>query len=135
MNRNYLLHSLKQLGEGLYELRHIRYGRQWWTLCKVRKNHKCTIHMEDFASSGDMPLGKAQGAGRSISLAPSSHTRFGCPPGTYSSGKKFSYALVTLEWPMDVFNFSNMPTQLVDPDTSNNQSIYHYPKNYKPFGK
>jgi hypothetical protein len=99
------------------------------------KNHKCTIYMEDFASSGDMPLGKAQGAVRSISLAPSLNTRFGCPHGTYSSGMKFSYALVTLEWPMDVFNFGNMPTQLVDPDTSNNQSIYHYPKNYKPFGK
>ena len=99
------------------------------------KNHKCTIYMEDFASSGDMPLGKAQGAVRSISLAPSLNTRFGCPPGTYSSGKKFSYALVTLEWPMDVFNFGNMPTQLVDPDTSNNQSKYDYPKNYKPFGK
>jgi|GEM_PF-596416 len=99
------------------------------------KNHKCTIHLEDFPSSGSLPLGNTKGTVSSISLAPSLNTRFGCPHGTYSSGKKFSYALVTLEWPRDVFNFSNMPTQLVDPDTSNNQSKYNYPKNYKPFGK
>lgn len=39
----YLLYSLKKLGEGLYSLEHIRWGRQLWTICKVRKDHKCVI--------------------------------------------------------------------------------------------
>ena len=43
MSRYYLSYSLKQLGEGLYSLEHIRWGRQLWTICKIRKDHKCVI--------------------------------------------------------------------------------------------
>lgn len=43
MSRYYLSYSLKQLDEGLYSLEHIRWRRQWWTECKVRKDHKCVI--------------------------------------------------------------------------------------------
>ena len=39
----YLSYSLVMLGEGLYGLEHIRWGRQLWTICKVRKDHKCVI--------------------------------------------------------------------------------------------
>jgi len=44
MKRNYyLLRSLVRMGEGLYGLEHIRWGRQMWTLCKVRKDHVCVM--------------------------------------------------------------------------------------------
>lgn len=43
MSRHYLLSSLKRISEGLYGLEHIRWGRQLWCLCKVRKDHKCVI--------------------------------------------------------------------------------------------
>lgn len=43
MRSNYLSYSLKKLGEGLYGLEHIRWRRQLWTICKVRKDHKCAI--------------------------------------------------------------------------------------------
>jgi len=49
------------------------------------KNQKCTIYMEDLVSNNDMPIGKYQGAIRSITITPSLDTRFGCPPGKYSS--------------------------------------------------
>ncbi len=39
----YLLYSLIRLGEGLYGLEHIRWGRQLWTMCKICKDHKCVI--------------------------------------------------------------------------------------------
>ena len=39
----YLLYSLTRLGEGLYGLEHIRWGRQLWTICKVRKDHLCVM--------------------------------------------------------------------------------------------
>lgn len=47
MKRDYLLYSLKQLGEGLYDLEHIRWRRQLWTICKVRKNHSCAITSQE----------------------------------------------------------------------------------------
>ena len=43
MKSYYLLYSVKRLGEGLYGLEHIRWGRQLWTICKVRKDHKCVM--------------------------------------------------------------------------------------------
>ncbi len=43
MSHYYLSYSLKTLGEGLYSLEHVRWGRQWWTECKVRKVHVCVI--------------------------------------------------------------------------------------------
>lgn len=43
----YLSYSPIQLGEGLYGLEHIRWGRQLWSLCKVRKYHKCVITGEE----------------------------------------------------------------------------------------
>ncbi len=43
MSHYYILDSLKQLDEGFYGLKHIRWGRQLWTICKVRKDHKCVI--------------------------------------------------------------------------------------------
>jgi len=39
----YLPHSIKRLGEGLYGLEHIQWGRQLWSKCKVRKDHKCVM--------------------------------------------------------------------------------------------
>lgn len=43
MSHYYSLYSLRQVGEELYSLGHIRWGRQWWTICKVHKDHKCVI--------------------------------------------------------------------------------------------
>lgn len=43
MKRDYLLYSKVKIGEGLYGLAHIRWGRQVWSKCKVRKDHLCTI--------------------------------------------------------------------------------------------
>jgi hypothetical protein len=43
MSKDYLLYSLKKLGDGLYGLEHIRWRRQLWTICKVRKDHKCVM--------------------------------------------------------------------------------------------
>ena len=43
MKRDYLLYSLKQIGNSLYGLEHIRYRKQLWVLCTVRKDHVCTI--------------------------------------------------------------------------------------------
>ena len=43
MKRDYLSYSLKKLGEELYGLEHIRFGRQLWSTCKVRKEHVCVI--------------------------------------------------------------------------------------------
>jgi len=31
----------------LYGLEHIRYGRQVWSLCKMKKPHKCIITNKD----------------------------------------------------------------------------------------
>ncbi len=43
MSHYYLLNSVTRLDEGLYGLKHIRWGRQMWSLCKVHKDHKCVI--------------------------------------------------------------------------------------------
>ena len=43
MSHYYILDSVTRLDEGLYGLRHVRWGRQLWTICKVRKDHKCVI--------------------------------------------------------------------------------------------
>lgn len=40
---DYTLYSKKQINEGLYSLEHVKWYRQWWTKCKVRKDHKCAI--------------------------------------------------------------------------------------------
>lgn len=42
-NIYYRMYSLKKWGEGLYGLEHIRWGRQLWSICKARKDHKCVI--------------------------------------------------------------------------------------------
>ena len=47
MNHYYLLYSLERFGEGLYGLEHIRWGRQLWTICKVRKDHSCVITSQE----------------------------------------------------------------------------------------
>ena len=39
----YLVHSLKYICEGLVGLEHIRWGRQLWSICKLRKDHKCVM--------------------------------------------------------------------------------------------
>ena len=39
----YLVYSLKYLCEGLVGLEHIRWGRQLWSICKLRKDHKCVM--------------------------------------------------------------------------------------------
>ncbi|GAI53761.1 unnamed protein product [marine sediment metagenome] len=39
----YLKYSLTKLGEELYGLEHIRWGKQLWAMCKVRKDHVCVI--------------------------------------------------------------------------------------------
>jgi len=46
MNRRYLSYSLTKLGDGLYGIKHIRWGRQVWTECIVRKDHSCVITNE-----------------------------------------------------------------------------------------
>ncbi len=43
MSHHYRLYSIKYLDEGLIGLEHIRWGRQLWTICKIRKDHKCVI--------------------------------------------------------------------------------------------
>ena len=43
MKRDYLLYSLVEFGEGLYGISHIRWGRQMWSMSKVRKDHLCAI--------------------------------------------------------------------------------------------
>jgi hypothetical protein len=45
-NIYYRMYSLKKLCEGLYSLEHIRWGRQLWSICKVRKDHKCVMTSE-----------------------------------------------------------------------------------------
>ena len=42
-SKMYLRYSLKEFGEGLFGLEHRRYGRQIWSLAKVRKQHKCVL--------------------------------------------------------------------------------------------
>lgn len=42
-NKNYLLYSKKKLSDGLWGIEHIRWGRQLWSICKVRKEHICVI--------------------------------------------------------------------------------------------
>lgn len=39
----YLLRTKKRLCDGLYGLKHVRWGRQLWTIAKVRKKHHCVI--------------------------------------------------------------------------------------------
>lgn len=39
----YLLHTKKQLGDGLYGLKNRRWGRQLWSIVKVQKKHRCVI--------------------------------------------------------------------------------------------
>jgi len=63
----YLLYSLIKIGEGLYGLEHIRWGRQMWTICKVRKDHKCVMTEE--------PIKKGEQAYRPITNAGNRYER------------------------------------------------------------
>lgn len=35
--------TITKFGDGLYGLAHIRFGKQLWSICKVRKDHKCVM--------------------------------------------------------------------------------------------
>lgn len=39
----YLTSSIQKLSDGLFGMKHIRWGRQLWCLCKMRKDHRCVI--------------------------------------------------------------------------------------------
>ena len=39
----YLSHSITKIGDGLFGLEHIRWGRQIWCEAKMRKEHQCVI--------------------------------------------------------------------------------------------
>ncbi len=40
---DYRIYSLKYLSEGMVALEHIRWGRQLWSICKIRKERKCVM--------------------------------------------------------------------------------------------
>lgn len=67
MTRYYLLYSLKQLSKGLYGLEHIKWGGQLWTICKVRKDHKCVITSK--------PIKKGEQAYRPITFSGNRYER------------------------------------------------------------
>lgn len=70
MTNYYLLYSLKKLGDGLYGLEHIRWGRQLWTICKVRKGHVCVITGK--------PIKKGEQAYRPITNGGNRYERIAC---------------------------------------------------------
>ena len=39
----YLSYSKQKLGDELFGLKHIRWGKQLWSTAKVRKEHRCVI--------------------------------------------------------------------------------------------
>ncbi len=39
----YLLYTKIKVGDGLFRMRHQRWGRQLWACVKVRKEHKCVV--------------------------------------------------------------------------------------------
>lgn len=51
-NKYYHLYSIKKFCDGLFGMEHIRYGRQLWTIAKMRKEHRC-IMTDSIIPKGD----------------------------------------------------------------------------------
>ncbi len=59
--------TIIKISDGLYGLAHIRWGRQLWAKCKVRKDHKCVMT--------DKPIKKGKQAYRPITNAGNRYER------------------------------------------------------------
>lgn len=66
----YLLHTKKRLGDGLYGLEHRRWGRQLWSIVKVRKKHRCVITGEAIKKGGFAYRPITNGGNRYERIAP-----------------------------------------------------------------
>lgn len=52
-NKYYLLYSIKKLCDGLFDMEHIRWGRQLWSIAKMRKEHRCVMTNSIIPKGGD----------------------------------------------------------------------------------
>lgn len=77
-NRDYRLYSLKQLGEGLYGLEHIRWGRQLWAKAKARKDHKCVMTGKTISKGSNAYRPITNGGNRYERIIPDFFERQGC---------------------------------------------------------